>query len=99
MWKPLDTAFKNTVADKRTTAPVRAKVHGILKKIQSYKFLCLVCCYLDVLELITPASKIFEDGELMPHEVKPTITQAWRGKARDRSRAPPHAPKMFLGEQ
>ena len=75
MWKPLTTAFENVVADRKTTAPVRAKVQGILKKLQSYRFLCLVCCYLDVLELITPASKMFEEGELMPYEVKPIIQE------------------------
>ena len=75
MWKPLTTAFENIVADRKTTAPVRTKAQGILKKLQSYRFLCLVCCYLDVLELITPASKMFEEEELMPYEVKPIINE------------------------
>ena len=73
MWKPLTTASENIVADKRTTAPVRTKAQGILKKLQSYRFVCLVCCYLDLLELITPASKMFEEEELMSYEVKPII--------------------------
>ena len=75
MWKPLTTAFENIVADKKTTTPVQTKVQGILKKLQSYRFLCLVCRYLDVLELITPATKMFEEEELMPYEVKPTINE------------------------
>ena len=75
MWKPLTTAFENIVADKKTTAPVRTKVQRILKKLQSYCFLCLVCCYLAVLELIAPASKMIEEEELMPYEVKPIINE------------------------
>ena len=42
-----------------------------MEKLQSYRFRCLVYCYLDVLELITPASKKFEEEELMAYEVKP----------------------------
>ena len=75
MWKPLTTAFGNIVADKRTTVPVRTKAQGILEKLQSYPFRCLVYCYLDVLELITPASKKFEEEELMACEVKPIINE------------------------
>ena len=75
MSKPLATAFENIAADKRTAAPVQTKAHGILKKLQSDRFLCLECCYLDVLELITPASKMFEEEELMPYKVKSIINE------------------------
>ena len=75
MWKPLTTAFENIIADRKTIALVRAKAQEILKKLQSYRFLCLVCCYLVVLELITPASKMFEERVLMPYEVKPIIKE------------------------
>ena len=75
MWKPFTTAFENIVADKKTIALVRTKAQGILKKLQFYRVLCLVCCYLVVLELIAPASKIFEEGELMPYEIKPIIKE------------------------
>ena len=75
MSKPLTTAFENIAADKRTAAPVQTKAHGILKKLQSDRFLCLECCYLDVLELITPASKMFEEEELMPYKVKSIINE------------------------
>ena len=73
MWKPLTTAFENINADKRSIAPAQTKAQGILKKLQLYRFLCLVCCYLDVLELTTLASKMFEEEELMPYKVKPII--------------------------
>ena len=75
MSKPLTTAFENIAADKRTAAPVQTKAHRILKKLQSDRFLCLECCYLDVLELITPASKMFEEEELMPYKVKSIINE------------------------
>ena len=44
-------------------------------KIQSYHFQFLICCYLNVLELITPVSKVFEEEELMPYEVRPIINE------------------------
>ena len=75
MWKPLTTSFENIVADKRTIAAVQTKAQGILKKLQSHCCLCLVCCYQDVLELITPASKIFEEEKLMTYEVKPILNE------------------------
>ena len=73
MWKPLTT--ENIVADKKTTAPVQTKAQGIMQKLQLYRFLYLDCCYLDVLELITPASEMFEEEELMPYEVKAIINE------------------------
>ena len=76
MWKPLTTAFEIIVADKKTTTPAPTKALEILKKLQLYRFLCLVCCCLDVLELITPpAPKLFEKDKLMPYEVKPIINK------------------------
>ena len=75
IWKPLTIAFENIVAVKKTTAPVRTKAEGILKKLQLYCFLCLVCCCLDYQELITPVSKMFEEEGLMPYKVKPVINE------------------------
>lgn len=63
------------VADPKTQSETTSKVVGYLKKLQSYHFLCLVCCYLDVLEQITPASKIFEAEGLLPYEIKPTMDE------------------------
>ena len=51
---------------------------GLLKKFGSYAILCRVAVYLDLLEAVTPSSKVFEGRELMIYEVKPSIkkTQA-----------------------
>ena len=43
--------------------------------LHSYRFLCLVCTYTDVLELITPVSKVFEGDGLLANELKPALTQ------------------------
>ena len=55
--------------------PVRTKAQGILEKLQSYHFQFLICCYLNVLELIAPASKMFEEEELMPYKARPIINE------------------------
>ena len=68
-------AYENVVADGNMKAETRAKVVGYLKKLKSYSFLCMVCCYLDILELVTPASKIFEAEGLMPYDVGPVIEE------------------------
>ena len=75
MWKPLTTAFENIFTDKKTTAPLQTKAQGILKNLRLHQFLCLVCWYLDVLELVTPAPKMFEEEDLMPCEIKPIINK------------------------
>ena len=69
MWPALISAFENIVADKKTTKATQEKVNTFLEKLKSYKFVNLVCCYLDILDSITPASKIFEADELLPYEV------------------------------
>ena len=66
-------AFENVVADRKTTKTPREKVNSYLEKLTSYNFLNMTCCYVDILESITPASKIFETKHLMPYEVKETL--------------------------
>ena len=75
MWPAIVTAFENVVADVRTVRETRSKVIGYLTKLKSYAFLCLTCCYLDVLELITPCSKIFEGEGLMAYEISPILAE------------------------
>ena len=75
MWPAIVTAFENVVADVRTIQETRSKVIGYLKKLKSYAFLCLTCCYLDVLELITPCSKIFEGEGLMAYEISSILAE------------------------
>ena len=72
MWPALITAFENVVAGWKTKQPTRS---GHLEKLRSYKFLNMTCCYLDILESISPASKIFEVENLLPHEVMPVLKE------------------------
>ena len=51
----------------------RAKVQGILKKLNSYKFLCKVAAYLDILESMGPLSLVFEKNMLLAHKVIPAV--------------------------
>ncbi|XP_057295467.1 zinc finger protein 862-like [Hydractinia symbiolongicarpus] len=75
IWPAIQVAYENVVADPKTRAETRATVQGYLKKINSYQFLCLVCTYADVLEIITPASKIFEAEHLMAYDAWPAIEE------------------------
>ena len=64
MWPAITLAYENVVADHKTLAKTKAKVTGQLRKFKSYDILCKTCTYLDVLEIITPASKIFDRGRI-----------------------------------
>jgi hypothetical protein len=54
-------------------AETKGKIQGFIKKLHSYEFLCKVCCYLDLLEKVTPASLVFEGEEVLPCDVKTSI--------------------------
>ena len=75
IWSALIAAFENLVADRKTTKTTREKVNSYLEKLTSYKFLNMACCYADILESITPASKISETEHLMPYEVMPIVKE------------------------
>ena len=65
-WPALLTAFETTLAtDKGCRGETRAKVMGIVKKLRSYRFLCQVAVYLDVLDCLGPLSQIFESNMLI----------------------------------
>ena len=72
MWPVFTTTYENCLAGKMTPQ-VRAKVTGLLNKFRNYSKLCLICTYLDVLQAVGPASKVFGGEGLMAHEVKPAI--------------------------
>ena len=72
MWPAFIAAYENCLND-AANRTIHAKVQGQLKNFLSYKTLCLVCTYLDVLEKITPASKVFEGEGLLAYEVRPSI--------------------------
>ena len=69
-------AYENVVADRKTKHDTKSKVVGYLKKLKSYRFLCLVACYLDTLEIIMALlEKFFERECLLPFEVYPLLTE------------------------
>ena len=72
MWPAITIALENVVSDPATRGETKAKVTGFLRNnLNSYRFLCLVCTYLDMLELITHISKVFEGEDLLVSEIKP----------------------------
>jgi len=76
MWPAITIALENVVSDPATRGETKAKVTGFLRNnLNSYRFLCLVCTYLDVLELITPISKVFEGEGLLVSEIKQSLTE------------------------
>lgn len=75
MWPAVITALQNVEAEQSTKSDVRSKVKGLLKKFCSLDFLCRTCVYLDLLEAVRPASKVFEDEKLMIYEVKNTVNE------------------------
>ena len=75
-WPAYLSAYENFLADPKGSTPAtRAKVQGLLKKFKSHELLVTVCGYLDLLELIVPASKVFEEGGLLPHEVQSSVSR------------------------
>jgi hypothetical protein len=76
-WPAFTTAYEDLVANKREfSGNVRAKVTGLLTKLKSYSFLCMIDGYLDLLEQIAPTSMVFEAQALMPYEVSMSVSRA-----------------------
>ena len=44
-----------------------------MKKFKNYNYITITCLYLDILEKIFPASKVFERERLLPFKVKASI--------------------------
>ena len=72
-WPAMKLAFENIIADPKTRQETKTKVKGLLKKLNWYHFMSLVTCYLDILETVTPISKLFEAEHLLPFEVQPLV--------------------------
>ena len=68
-------AFENIIADPKTRQETKAKVKGLLKKLNSYRFMSLVTCYSDILEIVAPISRLFEAECLLPFEVQPLVSE------------------------
>ena len=76
-WPAFTTAYEDVVANEREfSGNVRAKVSGLLTKLKSYSFLCMIDAYLDLLEQIAPTSMVFETQALMPYEVSMSVSRA-----------------------
>lgn len=74
-WPAFLTAYQNGLSLNKHSPETKAKISGLLKKFQSYKVLCQVCTYLDILEQIAPASLVFQGDGLLPGEVEASIKE------------------------
>ena len=76
IWPAIDIALENVASDPKTRQETKAKVRGFLQNnLRSHRFLCLVCTYLDILEILSPISKIFEWEGLIACEIAPLVTE------------------------
>ena len=76
IWPGIITAFNNALSSNGSKPETKAKIRGVLAKLEDYRILCRVAGYLDVLEAISPLSLIFEKKTLMAYEVKPAVEKA-----------------------
>ena len=75
LWPAITMAYENVCADENTKPDTKVKVTGYLAKLRSYSFLCLLCLYVHILEIVTPISEVFKSKALMPNEVKPLLSE------------------------
>ena len=78
MLRPLGilTAFTNIVSDKKTTPATKAKVVGYLRRLMECRFICRMVSYLEILELITPVSKMMEKERILPVDINYIVQEA-----------------------
>ena len=76
MWPAIVIALYNTLTALKHKPDTRAKISSLVTQLCSYKLICLTCCYLDILEKITPVSMLFEENSLLPGECSAIIRQA-----------------------
>ena len=72
MWPAFIMGYENALL-KTKKATTKAKVQGLLRKFCDPDILYKCCSYLDIVERITPASKRFEESELLPFELASTL--------------------------
>ena len=48
---------------------------GLLKKLNSHHVMSLVTCYLDILEIVTPISKLYDAEHPLALEVQPLVSE------------------------
>jgi hypothetical protein len=79
VWPGLIVAFENALAWPTGKAETKAKIRGLLSRLQSYKFLCKVCSYIDILDAVGPSSLVFEGDGVMPYEIAGSLEQTYCG--------------------
>ena len=74
-WPIFEATCENAVAlVTRCYNPLtKAKISGFLIKFRNYRLLMLTAVYLDLLEKVTPMSKIFEGGDILPCDVNVAV--------------------------
>ncbi len=77
VWPGLIVAFENALAWPTGKAETKAKIRGLLSRLQSYEFLCKVCSYIDILDAVGPSSLVFEGGGVMPYEIAGSLEQTY----------------------
>ena len=70
IWPALITALSNVVADKKYYCCISIKGD----KLKLFPILCKVASYLDLLETIVPASKVFEGEGVMIYDCAIAVT-------------------------
>ena len=73
MWPTFTMVYSNVVSNNKTRSETKAKIEGLLRKSENYRYISLTCLYLDLLERTVPASKVFEGEKLLSFEIKMSI--------------------------
>lgn len=79
MWPIFITAYENVIAENKKKAETIAKLRGLLLKFRRVKVLYNVCSYLDLLDKISPISLVFEENDLLPCEIQPSLLLTLKG--------------------
>ena len=75
-WPIFQVTCENAVAQvgaRSYKAQTKAKISGFLNKFRDYRLLLLTAMYLDLLEKVSPLSKVFEAENILPCEVNVSV--------------------------
>ena len=73
MWPTFTMVYSNVVSNNKARSETKAKIEGLLRKSENYRYISLTCLYLDLLERTVHASKVFEGEKLLSFEIKMSI--------------------------
>lgn len=79
VWTRLIVAFENALAWPTGKAETKAKIRGLLSRLQLHEFLCKVSYYIDILDAVGPSSLVFEGDGVMPYEIAGSLEQTYSG--------------------